>query len=453
MKRSDTLPADGAVIRQLREAKYGPRKSITGISIPTLRNAEAGKNILIRHLERIAAALGTTLDIVVKRAPARVEQIQNTQLASVPDGDHYSDLLFREKYATEESDINERDGASSEDQAFVATCGSTFYQWNSIRAQAVRLVGAQEENFPPERITVSFEQEPYLVPKELQLDRAEIIETAETRAKALDYALFNGACVRLAKYRASPRDPSEEKHLELTLGKTTWYDFIVANQRFNDPGTMQPLRPDLRITDFIDFETLSRERTVGSSQLTNILTVYVTATTSDGFLVYSKRTGRVASHQHQLMCAVSENIHPTKDAVMNSLAPESFFLTAARGISEELSPKLVPVEPSKEMYLLGLDFHLHGYHPGLLFYLPLAATREEVLKAYCESLGKDFHESILLFASLRDSSQLNTVLSEPSWFSAGKACIIRTFEFMSSDEVACGQSLAQVASRLGSMRK
>jgi hypothetical protein len=323
-----------------------------------------------------------------------------------------------------------------------------IYHWNSATAHAVRLIDAQDEYFPPERIAVSFEAGVYAVPDSLQLGGAALIATIEQYARSVGYPLFDGPCIRLVDYRASPRDSSESKHLELTLGKITWYDYVLANQRFGDPELARLVANDCRVTDFIDFDELARERSLRSSSLSNILPTYVTATTADGFLVYSQRTGRVASYRHFLMSAVSEKLHPEKDAFFAPQPAESLFLAAARGVREELSPKLVPKNPAGEIYLLGLEFHMDGYHPGLLFYLPLSASRAEVERACRESPGTDFQECQLLFVHLNNASDVEIALRKPSWFSAGKASMIRTLEFLSCRGIHGGVSMAQVAAEL-----
>jgi hypothetical protein len=182
--------------------------------------------------------------------------------------------------------------------------------------------------------------------------------------------------------------------------------------------------------------------------LSNLLTTYLTATTADGFLVYSERSGRVSSHRHLLISAVSENLHPEKDGVFGPQPANSLFLAAARGIGEELSPRLVPESPSTDIYLLGLDFHMHGFHPGLLFYLPLSATREEVERACRESPGKDFQEGRLLFLRVGNPADIDLALSQSHWFSAGKASVIRTLEFLSCRSHSQGLSMIEIAASL-----
>lgn len=330
----------------------------------------------------------------------------------------------------------------TQDYAILSACWPALYAWHSAVANAVRLCGTQEEYFSPDHIGITVDTEPYAVPLPLAHARARLLENI------IDGYPFDGPCVRLVDYHAAPRDSEERKYLRLTLGRMTWYDYILANQRFGDLDMTRLLNDDQKVTNFVDFDTLVRERAVSSSQLSNILTAYLTATTSDGFLVYSQRGRHVASHKNLRMSAVSENLHPQQDGVFGPHSAESLFLAAARGISEELSPTLVPRTPATDIYLLGLEFHLQGYHPGLLFYLPLAETRAEVERACRVAPGKDFLEGEMRFVHLDNFADLQMLLSQEDWFAAGKASIIRTLEFLESRARSGGASPAHVAGKM-----
>ena len=336
--------------------------------------------------------------------------------------------------------------AETPDHAILSACWPALYAWRSAVADAVRLTGAQEEFFSLDHIAIAVDAKPYSVPTPLARARARLLENIT------DGYPFDGPCVRLVDYRSAPRDSGEGKYLRLTLGKMTWYDYILANQRFGDPEMARLLNDNYNVSDFVDFNSLVRERTVSSSQLSNILTAYLTSTTADGYLVYSQRSRQVASHKNLKISAVSENLHPQKDGVFGPHAAASLFLGAARGISEELSPTLVPRTPASDIYLLGLEFHLQGYHPGLLFYLPLSQTRAEVERACRVSPGKDFFEGEVRFVHLDNLVDLQLVLSQEGWFAAGKASIMRALEFLESRAHRGGASMADVAGKMSQRR-
>jgi hypothetical protein len=333
-------------------------------------------------------------------------------------------------------------------KVFRSKCWEDLYHWDRAVADAVRLIGAADECFPPERIHVSFENGTYSVPPLLQQDRRQVFKALEKERLERKFPLFDGPCVRLASCDASPRDASEDKHLELVLGRMTWYDYVLANQRFNDPLIIPP-PIGCNIADFVNLDALARTGELRFSKLSNILNTYLTLTTSDGFIVYSQRGGRVACYQNLFISAVSENLHPDKDGTFGPLPAESLFHTVARGISEELSPMLVPSSPSTDILLLGIAFQRMAYHPGLLFYLPLSQTRSQ-LEAVCRQFrGTDFQEGRLRFAKLGEDAEIEDALSREEWFAGGKASVIRTLEYLSSVGKKSGLSLSQAASHIG----
>ncbi len=354
------------------------------------------------------------------------------------------------RHPTLEDKLEDRAGSGSGQgalrQKILSACWTALYHWKGTFAEAVRLIGAQDECFPLGNVVVSLEASDYSVPQALQVDRARLIQDVQQKIGELGEYPYDGPCVRLTECHALPQDSSEEKHLHLTLGPLKWFDFVMTNQRFGDPEVTKLFTDNRSVAEFVNFDALAQERDVGSSQLSNILTIFLTATTADGFLIYSQRSGRVATQRHSLTSAVSENLHPVKDGVFGARGPESLFLAAARGIKEELSPLLAPRVPSRDIYLLGVEFNLIEYNPGLLFYLPLSLTRADVEYALVESAGKDQQENQgrVLFVHLDRLSSIEAVLSERNWYPAGKASVIRTLEFLSSGS-SVGMSMAQFA--------
>ena len=344
------------------------------------------------------------------------------------------------------------ESAHNIDQEVLDICWRDLYQWKSAVAHAVRLVGAQDQHFPLDRIAVSFDRQPYEVPARLQLERKKLLEAAKRKAREAGTDIWDGPCVRLCSYLASPVDESEQTHLQLTLGKITWFDYVVANQRFGDDDISKVLSKTYSVREFVDFERLVNKHDVSASQLSNILTPYLTATTSDGFLMWSKRSGFVGSHPHLSISATSENVHREKDGVW--LEPvKALFKAAGRGIEEELSPSLAPPSPATDILLLGLEFHLQAYHPGLLFYLPLVETRAEVQKALREDRGIHYFEGRAQFVHLDDLAALERLLGADNWIAPGKASAIRTLEYLTARGRSSSRSMAQSASELADKRR
>ncbi len=315
---------------------------------------------------------------------------------------------------------------------------SNYYYWGNSFARAFRLVGAQDEFFPINRIKVDIESIDYFPPEALAKDRQSFFDSV-TQIRNI----WNGDCLRLINYRASPKDNSELKHLHLSLGPIKWKDYVTTNQRLSDPELKILRKENLQIENFIDHQRLTDEYDVEASRLSNILTIYLTATTSDGFLIYSERLGNVGAHRKMKMCAVSENLHPYKDGFYGPETEAALFKAAARGLKEELSPDLVPDNPLEDLLLLGLEFHLDACHPGLLFYAPLRQSRREVEQRY---RGGDSHEGRCEFVHLDNSNKITSILAEHDWFEGGKASLIRTLEYLrgkyNNDTLAVATALA-----------
>lgn len=324
-----------------------------------------------------------------------------------------------------------------------------LYRWNGCSADAIRLAAVVgDEMFPPERVQVMPRETPYVIPGPLSKDRETIIRRFEEHAELNNYDFYDGPCVRLIHYTDGAHDASEDKHLKLKLGPITWYDYVLANQRFGDPGAAGFYTTQEDVTNFVDFALLLKKRCVSASLLSNILTAYVSVTTVDGHIVYTQRSDLISTHREFLMSAVSENIHPQKEDVFGAEGGRALFKTAARGIDEELSPKLRPAEPGSQIRLLGLDFHFHAFHPGLLFFAPLQFTRKEVEEFLRDYPGKSFKERQYKAqcVDLGDVDALRAALLQPNWFSAGKACVIRTLQYL--EAIANGKSLSSVAAAL-----
>src|SRR5262249_25241777 len=154
----------------------------------------------------------------------------------------------------------------------------------------------------------------YKMPTILQAERERYEYSIIPQLKARYPRLRDGDCVRLSEYSVSEQGPEEDKHLHLTLGRMTWYDYVFANQRFGDPELAKMLPTQFDVRDFIDFERIIEREDVRASSLSNILPVYVTATTVDGYVMYSQRSKYgVGAEGGMLISAVSENLNPAED--------------------------------------------------------------------------------------------------------------------------------------------
>jgi len=324
---------------------------------------------------------------------------------------------------------------------------TNLYRIGNQVADAIRLAGADSEFFSAEVVHVEIDPTPYQMPPEILVTRAAILDQLKREAKEHGRMFFDGPHTRLVDFRVTPRDATEQKHLELTLGPVDWYDYAVANEVF-----AQTLRKT-QVSDlgrFIDLAEVSDGR-IKNVKLSNLLCIDVTIVTLDGYALYAKRGNRVSAAQGLLASAVAENMHRSFDQSLgpprSGLLPVP-FRTAIRGLEEEISPELVRSLNPRALVLLGLAFNLRNLHPDLLFAAAVPFRRDEVFAMAEEHPGKDFIEATLLAVPAKLDATLEGILSAGQWLAAGKACLIRTIEFLEATQRRLGLPLNELIGRL-----
>lgn len=169
-----------------------------------------------------------------------------------------------------------------------------LYSFGNVCADTICLEGVADETFPAHRLHVSVDESYYTMPSVLLEDRVQ----NERRVIALWASRYpelnNGDCVRLADYHRSMEDPEDKKYLTLHIARMKWFDYMFANQRFGDAEFARLFSTTFDVSEFVDFARLAEpERTdVTASQLSNIVPVYVSATTIDGYLMYLSAVSR-----------------------------------------------------------------------------------------------------------------------------------------------------------------
>jgi hypothetical protein len=314
-------------------------------------------------------------------------------------------------------------------------------------ADAICLEGAAGQTFPANQLQVSmvadYEMPPALL-EERHVHGERVIKEWEA---ILEYKLEDKPCIGLESYKWSRR--KEKIHLDLRLTRMTWFDYVFTNQRFGEPKLAALFPTHREVGDFVIFDHLVEHRDLKASRLSHILPVYVTCSTSDGYVLYSKRSHDVGSDQDLLISAVSENIDIVDDRVFED-KELSLFNTAARGIGRELSWDLEPPDPGSNIQLIGMDFDLGKYHPGLLFYIALPFTRTEVEQRVTSRRGDEHKErkGPPRFTHLGDRAGISAMLNGERWFASGKACMMRTLEFLAFKAKQGRCTLIEAASRL-----
>ncbi|MCK6682653.1 MAG: hypothetical protein L6R30_09590 [Thermoanaerobaculia bacterium] len=335
-----------------------------------------------------------------------------------------------------------------------AACFDHCYHLGGHFAAAIRLAGAGSEFFAPRNVIVSPTTAPYELPLPLLIQKPAIVARLKEEAARDGTMYFDGPCVRLIDYRASPTDATaatEAKQLSLTLGPVGWYDYSVANQEW---AKAHEYASTDRVRDFLDIERVTRHKEISGVRLTNIVVTVVTITTRDGYVLYSLRSKRLGSYHNRLISAVSENLHQVKDRALDAPVPSVLpapFRAVLRGIREELSAAVANTIPSEKLLLLGLSFHLETFHPSLIFLVPLDLTLAEVKQMRRERPGVDFTEGDLLSVRVDKAEAIDRLLADERWIPCGKASLIRSLEFLRTLAEERGDSVFQVVHDLATL--
>jgi len=171
---------------------------------------------------------------------------------------------------------------------------------------------------------------------------ARIWETESALAREEERMLYNGDLIRLVRARATPT----ELHLE--LGATCYRDFLGTN--LHHAATV------LR---------------VGEQHLANALGISSTVITRDGFLVFGRRSSRVAFHAGHLH-TFGGHLEPRD---RNADRRVDVFGAAVREIAEELG---VNRDEIADIIVAGLVRDRAILQPELLFEATLTLTRAEL---------------------------------------------------------------------------
>lgn len=315
---------------------------------------------------------------------------------------------------------------------------SFFYKYRENFATSIRLIGAADEFFPANSVHIIPDKTSFELPDEFLAERMEVIRRLKERADKQGAMFFDGPNTRLIDYRVSPRNSTEQKHLEMHLGPISWYDYSVCKWHLKQKIEHRTLD---EFQKFVDLEDIINSRSIKSNKIGNILCTATTIVTLDGFVLYSERSSQVSTEPSRLTSAIAENIHQEFD---RSLEPQSSnslpapFMTVIRGMEEEVSPKLADQLRSHPhlIFLLGLDFDLVSIQPDLLFmvFLPFGYAQ---IQSLCQQYpGKDFIEGKLKAVSSEETETLDTILANPGWLPSGKASLMRTLEFLDTIQSA-----------------
>lgn len=314
-----------------------------------------------------------------------------------------------------------------------------FLYWNDQFSNALRLVGANDEFFPPSAVHIIPHKEKdaeYKLPGKLLLYKDEIISRCEQEAKANGRLFFDGSNTRLIDHRITPIDSTEQKHFYLHLGSVGWYDYTVCDWALEHLVENKTID---EIKNYIDLDEVAYSRSVKQSKLSNLLCTATTIVTEDEFILYSRRGRQVSAQSGLLTSCVAENINRDIDQSLETTPSYELpvpFKVVLRGIEEEASPEIVDClyENLNSVFLLGMDFQLLSFHPDLLFLVFVPMSYEKFRKLCIQSPGKDFFEGKIRAISLSEKHKINRLLAAHNWVPGGKSSFIRALEFIVANE-------------------
>jgi hypothetical protein len=374
--------------------------------------------VRVRYLLAKNPALLHTIDVVEYRSDSEIPPFEQLQLWELAASDAMGEL----------QDEPQKVPAPVIPKVSLRRPSGTLrrYSFGPVTCESLRLVGSAGEYFSPDVVHITYDPASrYTVPERIAESYDLRLGRLQATAISRNYPFFDGANTRLLRPRWTPTDSSEVNHIYLHLGPVGWYDYsVVADyvRECRETGNSDALKA---LGDLEDIQMGLFEKT----RLTNILCTNTTLVTNDGFVLFAERK-RVSATPDMYGAAVSENIHPEKDASLAGSGVPDPFRTVLRGVAEELSPIVTDQMTPADVIFLGVTFDLELLSPALLFLGNLPMNLEEVLAACGDQPGKDFLEGVI--QPLRHDPEEFYAVLEKAWEAEGKASVVRALEFLGS---------------------
>ena len=286
-----------------------------------------------------------------------------------------------------------------------------------------------------------------------------IAREAKENSERDGHAYFNGPNARLRRItQANTRQLAagpEQKGIVLEIGPVSWEEYTVLNEFLDkvvfDKSEGDTIRKRFALKDFL-YENSTDLRWCS---LSNILSLAMIPITSDGYAIIQVRTRHgVSADAGRRTSGVAENIHrylddansddlmtrlhpltlPEKlevdlgvDATYTPVGVPSPFLTAERGVIEELSPGLCHSWRDKgAIKFLSVVFDLDKFHPMLTGVIELGLSRVEAAEIIEAEPGRDHSEYRKLEYIPLDAKRpefMRSVSEEHLWVSGGLAAL------------------------------
>ena len=260
----------------------------------------------------------------------------------------------------------------------------------------------------PLEIGIRYDPTPLVIPAAIQVHYDKLLQERKIQAREKGYPFFNGPNTRLRRITQENTHQSsngrEQKGVVLELGPVSWFEYTILNEYLDYEIEINGKQSTIR-ESFADQKTLFDHKTdLRWCGLSSILTLVLTPITKDGYALIQHRALHGVSCDIGKITTINENIHRFLDEASPDNLYEgvntagkghgvdadyrpagngvpSPYLTALRGIQEEVSTKLYEIVKQRPSAIKFLDivFDITEYfQPALVGVVELEQTRAEV---------------------------------------------------------------------------
>jgi len=351
-----------------------------------------------------------------------------------------------------------RSGKLDEREPMARTIAGSFdrnalFSYPGGYAEAIRLFGRGKQYLSPKQLFVDYTHSLYTIPRELRDNAKKRIARLEDEASRFNKLLFNGPTVRLMRWHHNQEGPAEIDMLRIVLGAAGWYDLEGTNGLIREDCTQRDA-----YSSYVDMAKIQSGDFEHGCQLSNVVGNAVTIFTADGKVGFQMRGNRQSAVPGMLTSAVAENVNRYKDdtdrerpnVLLNNpgeslptakdaaYAPRGVphpFAAVLRGLSYEVSSRILESVGSHAIKVTGLAFGLDSLAPDLLWIVLANVTEEEFVVMRRDRPGIEADEGIIEFVPPSfDNPRTQELLMRTDWIPAGKASLVRAIHLI--EEVA-----------------
>ena len=313
----------------------------------------------------------------------------------------------------------------------------------------------------PIEIASSYTHSQLELPDDIQEVYSFLAGQAKVAASISGAPYFNGPNTRLLRFTDMTRQDSttgrEQNRIALEFGPVSWEQYTVLNTKLGHRLTSgQTIGERYAIAHVL----AANDRDFRWCKLSNIIAVACMPLTSDGYGLVQKRNPKgVSTEGNCYTSGIAENIHryldeadperpfgrlhewvspaelaTSGDIDVNYRPAEgrtvSPYLTAVRGLCEEVSEDLTASVPNSAFKFLNLMYELKTFHPMLVGVVELGLPLKEVERYIRESPGKDHAEHLKIEAVPLDSRNTTTLaVIHKEWIAGSLGALIAAIHY------------------------